>query len=685
MKNKNSLDNLFSPRSIAIVGATEKEGKVGNVITKNILNLGYAGDVYLVNPGYTTLFGRICFPELSTIPDPVELAIIIVPAKLVVNVIRESAEKIKNYVIISAGFSEIGEEGEERENELAKIASENDLNILGPNCLGYIIPSLKLNASFAGGMPQSGNIALVSQSGALAVALMDIARSDQIGFSKIISVGNKMQLNEAVILDYLASDEKTKVVGLYLEGIKNGPRFLEAAAKISQVKPVVLLKAGKTEKSQKAILSHTGALAGSDEIISAVCQKSGILRADNMENFLDLLKLFSCYSKLAGGKIITVTNAGGPGVLATDAFKDRKIFLADISDSTKRKLKAILPEESSLSNPIDMLGDADETRYRETFASVASEKPDAVLVILTPQDQTPVEKIASEIIAFKKKTKTVVITSFIGGERVEPATGKLSQAGVPNFPFPERAVKVLDQMHHWNTKIINSGIYAKPNIPVKIGNIIQKAKKEERVALYFDEAAAVMKAVNVPVIESEILSAESDIEKIKKYPVVLKVDSDKVVHKTDKKGLVLDIKNGQELLSAYQELRQNFPDARFIVQSMVERQVEIIVGMKRDDVFGPVIVVGLGGIYTEIFKTVDFFIPPGSIDHIDQWLKSSRIGFLFSGARGLTYDSRKISEIIKNLADLSLASDSVVSLDINPLLIYNDGRSPLSVDVKIII
>jgi acetyltransferase len=337
-----NLEQLFNPKSIAIVGASEEEGKVGNVIAKNILTLGYSGKVFLVNPKHEQLFGQQCYKSLAEIQEAVDLAVIVIPAKFVADEIKNNADKIKNYVIISAGFSETGEEGKNREAEIKKIADEKGLNILGPNCLGFISPAIKLNATFAGGMPQTGNIAIVSQSGALAVAMLDIAEKENYGFSSVVSIGNKMSLDESEVLEFLSTDEKTKVIGMYLEGIKNGERFVAAAAKVSKIKPIVLLKAGKTEKSQKAISSHTGALAGSDEIISAICEKVGIMRAENLEEFFDLINLISLTDPPKTDLVVALTNAGGPGVLATDAFKGKNIKLADISDKNKAALRKFL-------------------------------------------------------------------------------------------------------------------------------------------------------------------------------------------------------------------------------------------------------------------------------------------------------------------------------------------------------
>ena len=332
------LEKIFNPESIAIVGASESPGKVGNVIAKNILELGYAGKVFLVNPNHENILGQKGYKSLKDIQEKVDLAIMAIPSDLVLEIIRENAEKIKNYIIISAGFSEIGKAGKKKEEDLKKLAEENDLNILGPNCLGIINPEIKMNASFAGGMPKVGGVSLISQSGALAVALMDVAQEEGIKFRNVVSVGNKMQISETELLEFCEKDEKTKVVGMYLEGIKEGRKFIQVAEKISRKKPVIILKSGKTEKSQKTISSHTGALAGSDEIIEAVFSKTGIIRAENMGEFLVLIKMASVCPPPSNEKVVILTNAGGLGVLAADSFKNKQIELLEIKKETREKL-----------------------------------------------------------------------------------------------------------------------------------------------------------------------------------------------------------------------------------------------------------------------------------------------------------------------------------------------------------
>lgn len=679
------LNNLFNPKSIAIVGASEEEGKVGNVITKNILSLGYRGDVFLVNPKHENLFARKCYKSLSEIAEPVDLAVLAIPAKFIAPEIEKNAARIKNFVIISAGFSEIGQEGKEREEKIKKIADENQLNILGPNCLGFINPGILLNATFAGGMPIAGNIALISQSGALAVAILDIAEKENLKFASVISVGNKMDIDEAELLDYLGADEKTKVIAMYLEGIRNGQRFLEKAAEISRTKPVVILKAGKTEKAQKAISSHTGALAGSDDITSAAFEKAGIIRVETTDEFFGLLQLLSFSDEMKNENVAVVTNAGGPGVITTDAFKDKKIKLLEISDKTREKLKQILPEESALGNPIDVLGDAHEDRYKTVLGILAKEKNvGAYLVILTPQDQTPVAKIASKVIQFKKKTDAVVAVSFIGGHRVEKAVKKLRQNNIPCFDYPDEAVENLEKYYQWSVR--KNDIYSGNVVSIneerkqRVSEIIQKAKGENRGALYFSEAKKVMDLYNVKT--SEILEASG----VSQFPIVLKVDSDKTLHKTDKGGLVLGIKNKEELDEAIERMKSNFPGERLIIQPELPRKTELILGIKKDAIFGPVVVFGLGGIYTEIFKMADFIIPPISLEEIEKTLKSSKIKFLFEETRGQKpYDIKELAGIISGIAQLATEIEEIREFDINPLLIYNDGKEAVAVDVKIII
>jgi len=691
-----TLEKIFNPQSIAIVGASEETGKVGNVIAKNILELGYKGEVFLVNPKHDEIFGKKCYKSLSEIEKSVDVAIMAIPAKFVNDEVKNSVDKVKNFVIVSAGFSEVGEEGKKREEELLQIAEKNNLNILGPNCLGFIIPRLNLNASFAGGMSESGNIAFISQSGALAVAMMDVAKKENIKFSSIISIGNKIQIGETEALEYFLKDPETKVIGMYLEGIKDGLKFIKVSSRATKEKPIVIIKAGKTERAQKAISSHTGALAGSEKITKAVFDKTGVIEAQNLEEFFDLVELVSSVNAPVTNKVVVITNAGGPGVLTTDAFSGKNIELADIEEKTRGKLSKILPVESALSNPIDLLGDAKEDRYSGVLKIVEKDANiGTVICVLTPQDQTPVDKIAKKIINFRRKTKKTVVTVFIGGDRVKKAVRKLEENGIPNFVFPDRAVKALDSYYTWNVKKNDIPVEVEENInserKEKAEKIIEKAKSEGRNALYFSEAGDMMKQYGINCIESvNIPGSKNSVGLLEPYagpyPVVLKVDSDKVLHKTDKKGLILDIKNQKELEKSILEMKDNFPGERLIIQPMMPRDTEIILGIKKDPIFGPVIVYGLGGIYTEVFKMVDFLISPASEEEIIESLKRSKIKFLFQETRGQkAYNISEFAQIAFGLVSLSKEVGNISEFDINPLLIYNDNKPAVAVDVKIII
>jgi acetate---CoA ligase (ADP-forming) len=679
------LEKFFNPQSIAIVGASEEPGKIGNILARNLLELGYAGQVFLVNPKHENILGQKCYKSILEIEAEIDLAIIVIPAKFVNDVIKNAKDKTKNFVVISAGFSEIGLEGKAREKELKQLAEENSLNILGPNCLGFIIPQLKLNASFAGGMPEAGNIAFVSQSGALAVGLMDMAKEEGLKFSSIISIGNKMQIDEAELLEYLNADDNTKVIGLYLEGIKDGQKFIAVAQKIK--KPIVILKAGKTECAQKAIASHTGALAGSDEVMAAVFKKTGVIRAENMDEFLGLLKLISSSEAPQNGEAIIITNAGGLGVLATDAFKNKKIKLAEIGEKTQVALRKILPEESSLANPIDVLGDADEKRYAKTLKIIKKEKAGTIICLLTPQDQTPVKKIAGKMAKFKEKSGKNIIAVFMGGERVVKAAAKLRENNIPNFFLAEQAVNLLDKYYNWSVKknMPNQGkTLAEINSErqARALEIIKQVVAQGRNALLFQEATEIMKLYEIRIVDFWTETRLSEVE----FPAAVKVDSDKVLHKTDKKGLILNLKNAEELKKAIGEIKQNFPGEKIIIQPMIEGGTELILGIKKDETFGPILAFGLGGIYTEIFHAVDFIIPYSDKEEIKNILLSGKSGFLFKETRGkVACDLEEISEIIFKLQSLALEISQIEELDINPLISLGKDKKSLAVDVKIII
>jgi acetyl coenzyme A synthetase (ADP forming)-like protein len=683
-QNKN-LEKFFSPSSIVIVGATDGEGKVGKVITENILNLGYGGEVYLVNPKRRRLFDRECFSQVTDIKKDVDLAIIIVPAQIVNKVVREASKITRNFIVISAGFSETGKEGKKRESELGKIARVKNLTILGPNCLGFILPKLKLNASFSGGLPKRGNIAFITQSGALATAFMDIFAQDNIGFSGVVSIGNKMQIDEGDLIEYFGADPETKVIGLYLEGIKYGPKFIETALKVSKEKPIVILKAGKNEKTQKAIALHTGALAGSDKITGAVFEKCAILQAANSRDFISLLKLISLSDLPANNSVAIITNAGGAGVLAADAFENGELEMAEISPNGKNKLLKFLPPAASVENPVDVLGDADAKRYCRALEVIGTEDAEIIFCLLTPQKQTPVEKIADGICEFFKKSQKNVITCFMGGEKVKGANKKFSQNGIVNFDLPEEAVKNLGKYCQWHELKNTLHIRHSPVNHFRrktVRGIIEKALAKNDEALTFEESAGILKLYGLNTVRYWTAANLSGIC----YPAVVKVDSSRVLHKTEKKGVIAGVKNHSDLLRAIEKIKTHFPGEKFIVQEESKGHFEIILGVKKDLIFGPIVAFGLGGIYTEVFKMVDFLIPPFSIQDAEKKIKRSGFEFLFRKTRGMKeYNLYELAHAVTLIGALAGENPEISELDINPFFIYNDGRKGLAADIKIIL
>ncbi len=692
---KKNLAELFNPATVAIVGASDKKGSVGNAITNNLSNLGYGGEVFLVNPKYQELLGQKCYGKLSEIEKEIDLAIIVIPAAFVNDTIDE-AKNVKNFIVISAGFSEVGKDGRIRELELKNITEKNEVNILGPNCLGIINPKINLNASFAGGMPAGGGVSLISQSGALVVAMMDMAAKKQIRFSKIISVGNKMQLDEVSLLEYLDNDEDTKVIALYLEGIDDGQKFIEIAKRVSVKKPIVILKAGRSEKSKKAIASHTGSLAGSDKIMGIAFKKAGITRADNLEEFFTLITLMSNFKNSVNNDCVIITNAGGPGVLATDAFENKNIKLKDLSIGIKEKLKNILPIESSLENPVDLLGDAGVERYQKTLETLEDSEADNIICIMTAQDQTPTVEITQVLIECSKKSEKNILPVFIGGEKMKDAIKLLNENNIANFDFPSQAIDALDKMigEKMEVEMANEenkigakkeSIFKKIFVKNK-EDLVKKAVKEKRKALLFGEAGNLMQSYNIPVVDYLNLAPSDELADVKfDFPVVLKVDSENVLHKTEKRGLILGIKNAEELKNGAIEMRNNFPGENLIIQPMITHEIELILGLKRDSVFGPVIVFGLGGIYTEVFKMVDFLILPLSRGEIKKGIEESKISFLFKETRGKKMaDIEEMTDLIANFVSLIMSNEEIKEIDINPLLITKEGELK-AVDVKVIL
>lgn len=685
------MKKFFEPKSIAIVGASNKKNKIGNILIQNLSSQKTA-KLFPVNPAHSKIMNLKCYATVLDIERNVDLAIIAVPAAFVSQVIRECAwraQPIKNIIIISAGFSEIGPQGKKREEEIKALAIEHKLNIMGPNCLGLINTEINLNATFAKSKIEKGSISLIMQSGALTTALLDVARKKHIGFSKIATLGNKSVVNESDLIDYYAQDNKTKIIALYLEDIANGKRFRKALAQVSPVKPIVIIKAGNSERAQAAVLSHTGAMAGEADIVKEVIRENGGIYCDNLLDFTGVLKLLDGFNSPTNNKVVLITNAGGPGVMTTDLIDDTTLMLYELEQSRKRNLKKVLPPESSVENPIDVLGDAEEDRYESVLNIVGNSRGiGSIISIVTPQAQTPIEKIAKVIAGANKKFPIPVVPVFIGGEAADHATQVLTQSKLHNFSFPFEAVRALEKYHQSAKAISALEGQTQEEASVNRRRMAWTTKQfgrviaEERKVLYYHETEAIGLKYGLKILAAEYPESMGQIGKTKfDYPVVAKIDSPKILHKFDKEGVVLNIKNANELDEARKSLLKRFDEGNVLVQPQIDPGFELIIGIKKDPSFGHVLMIGLGGIFTEALNKKLLWMLPVRRKRIDEKLRNSVFGKVFSKQR---INIAAVAGEAAKVAQLAVENPRIKELDINPIMLYPD-RESMIVDFKIIL
>ena len=687
-----NLKDFFTPKSVAIIGASTHPEKIGFAITKNILDGRFGGKIYPINPDCDNLLGLKCHPNVGSVKDTIDLAIIAVPAPVVGTVLTDCGKKgIKYAIIISAGFSEAGPDGVKRQENIAKIAELYHIRVLGPNCLGVIDPVHRFNASFSTNMPAKRNIAVVSQSGATCTAILDWANGNGVGFSHFVSLGNKIDLNENDFLDYYADDPDTKVVIGYLESISDPENFLKIAKRVSKKKPLILLKAGRSNRGGRAASSHTGALACDDDVVETAFREAGIIRAETLEDLFELATVFSDMNLPTDGKTLILTNAGGPAVMTTDAIaKTKNLTFFELSNEQKEVLSKVLPYGANVSNPIDLLGDA-TSRTFELALKVLRGKHDASLklVILTPQSSTDSVKIA-EVIA--KESKGDVAVALIGGPKFEEARDVLAKHKITTFLYPERAVVALDKLAFY-------GIYTHkkqkkmtfPKVEPQIAHkVISKGGP------YSDsEIAKIFMAYGIPMAGSKLTTNANDAIKAANeigYPVVLKVTSPDILHKTEVGAVKLGIENNEDLRSSYQEVLKNakkhHPKANILgvtVYRMVRSNVEVALGAKRDSQFGPIIMFGLGGIYIEILKDFQLGLAPVSIERATEMINSIRSFEMLNGYRkGERFDIEALASAISGLSLLMTDFPEISEIDINPIRVNTDHHGILALDAKII-
>jgi len=689
------MRELFEARTIAVVGASPKEGKVGNVIVKNLIASGFSGGLYPVNPKATEILGLRCYPDLASIPGEVEMIVVAVPSMVVPTVMEEAGGKgVKVAVVISAGFKEIGKEGAELEREVGRIARRWGIRVLGPNCLGVISTQNRMNATFTNAYPREGSVAITSQSGAINSVVLDWARATSIGFSKFVSVGNKLDIDEADLLTYLRDDERTSVIGMYIEGIDRGKEFMAQAREASMTKPIIALKAGRTGSGAKAASSHTGALSGSDKVYDAAMAQSGVMRVKTVEELFDLLQVFSSMPLPKGDGLAIVTNAGGLGVMAADAASDGGLTLASFAKATTDKLRASLPEEANIYNPVDVIGDADAARFEGAIRTVMDDpNVHMVVAMVAPTDLLDITAVARTIASFAGKVDIPIATALVGGQNMAEGAALLRAAGVPNYDSPDRAVWALGAMDRYREM---RGRPAPSPAPAVEGDrdavrkVLEKAKAEERTGLSEEEGKSILTAYGVPVpAEGHAASADEAVHIAGTigYPVVLKVSSPDIAHKTDVGGVAVNLRDDEEVRRAYQlmmsRVKDRMPQARVdgaLVEKMFQGR-EVIVGMVRDAQFGPVITFGLGGIFVEIMKDVSQRIAPLTPEGVDEMVRSIKAYPILTGARGRRpADLAALKDVIFRVAKIAEDFPEITELEINPVMVGDEGEGVGAVD-----
>lgn len=674
-----SLQNLFYPEKVAVVGASRHEGKTGHEVFDNLLH-SFEGEVYPVNPEADEIEGVEAFSELQ---EGTDLAVIAVPARTVPEIIRNCGDKnVDTAVVISAGFSETGNTA--LASELEYIAEENDVKILGPNVLGLINTENGLNASFAAKTPDKGEISFMSQSGAFCTAMLDYATPEHLGFHHFVSLGNEMMIDETDLLEAWRNDD-TELVLSYVEGLRDGREFIEEASKTSQEKPVITVKSGRTEDGGKAASSHTGSIAGSTEAYRAAFRKSGIIEAESSRELLDLAKAFYYQDLPEGENVSVVTNAGGPGVMAADEINEKGLELAEFEDSTRERLDEELPEEASKENPVDIIGDAGHRRYSDALEVVVEDgEVDAVVVILTPQANTGVEKTAREIKSVETSTEKPVFACFMGEERVAEGRSMLEEAQIPVYEDPRQAARAIREMNSYRRYLERERTFR----DFEIGESERKQALQQLEAsgasgdlleLYgFD--LAMTETVDSP---QEAVDAASRIG----YPVTLKADSRQIKHKTDEGGVITDISTRKDVQNGFKELMQKaYTQIDELEAVQVQEQIdglEVAVGMKRDPQFGPVVMVGLGGIYVEVLQDVSFGVAPLSEQEAEEMIQELRSTELFKGVRGEKHSLAPVKQALTSLGRLALDNPEIQTVDINPLILKEEKAYVADVEIEL--
>jgi len=703
MTKAEQLKTIFSPRSIAVIGASAKQQSLGRAVFANLLFATYGGCVYPVNTKAKSVLGVRAYPSVTDIPDEVDLAVVLVPAGIVPEVLRDAGRKgCKGAIVISAGFKEIGGQGVELERQLGEVARSFGMAVIGPNCFGVINtePEVSMNATFSRNFPLRGKIAFISQSGAIGVAALEYAAGRKIGFSKFASVGNKVDIHENHMLEALAEDPETDVILLYVENLEDPKEFINLAQRISEHKPILAVKSGRTTEGAKAAASHTGALSGSDEVYDSLFAQCGVLRVETLEDLFRFGVAFANQPLPRGRKVAIVTNAGGPGIMATDIAVRHGLELARLTPESKSLLRSKMPATVSLDNPVDLVGDADETRYGLAMqAVVRDENVDSVIAICVPQMLTNLQATSEMIVQQVRTSDKPVSAVYMATGDIESSLKILDGAKIPHYRFPEDAARALSAMTryvNWRQRPHTEIAHYEDVDRDAVRGIIARARKDRRRFLPEPEAHAVLRAYGLPMSRSVHAGDEADCVRAAKeigFPVVMKIVSPQIVHKVDVGGVRLNLQNEAEVKAAYASLMRQVTTARpgadiwgVLIQEMVRKGKETILGMKRDPHFGALLMFGLGGIYVEVFKDVVFRIAPiqelGARDMIEG-IKGIK---LLRGFRGEPpSDLEAVAQSLTRLSQLVTEFPEIDEMDINPLIVLPSGSGAKVVDARILI
>jgi len=695
---------LFEPAAVAIVGASERKGSVGSVLIENMLAEGYRGQFYAVNPKHSEVHGVPCFPTIGEVPRRVELAVIATPAATVPGIIEQcGAAGVRVAVVISAGFSESGPAGAKLERALLENARRHRLRVLGPNCLGILRPDIGLNATFARGHARPGSLGLISQSGAVCTAMLDWAAAHEVGFSSVVSLGGSTDVDFGELVDYLVSDPKTAHILLYIEGVRDARRFMSALRAAARTKPVILMKVGRHPAGSRAAVSHTGAMVGADDVFEAAVRRAGVVRVRTIGQLVAAAQALSSNVRPRGDRLAVITNGGGPGVMAADRASDLDIPLAELSSTTAEALKRALPSNWSQGNPIDLVGDADAERYRTALAAcLADPGVDGVLVILAPQAMTAPQEVARAVIECAKTSDKPLLTSWMGEEQVAPARRLLAAQGIPTFRTPDPAIEMFAHVSAFyrNQRMLlqTPGPLSHHAEPDAAGArlVIDAALAERRTVLSEMESKAVLAAFHVPIAKAVRGHSANEAMLIAQetgFPVVMKIDSPDITHKSDVGGVRLNIANAQAAQDAYREMTDGLkrlrPDARLsgvIVEPMVARPNgrELMIGVVHDPVFGPAITFGTGGTAVEVHADRAVALPPLNGMLIEELIRGTRASRLLGSFRQMPAVKRDALEtVLLRVSEMVCELPAIREMDVNPLLA--DEAGAIALDARIVV